>query len=269
MPSVAIARALPVEVASSTEASSTEVAPPTEAVSSLSGAESATEVSSAITSPDGIDVGATPDLRVATSAQRPSRRPIAAHMKPLVACGGDAGGCDRERVRPCVVCGAIGFALVLLLVLASVLSGRYRAPVLAEPPSPPSSPPLSVLQLDLPPESQPLTLIAHGSCAHQAKPQAFWPAVLESRPELFVFNGDIVYGDCVQPGCPELPQAWSSLFAHATFQDAAARLPMTGLLDDHDFGLNDCDSSNPHKGLAKQLFLDRFGIGHDDPRRRP
>ena len=43
---------------------------------------------------------------------------------------------------------------------------------------------------------------------------------------------------------------------------------MMGMPDDHDYGLNDCHGANPHKSLAKALFLDRFGVAPNDPRRR-
>ena len=41
----------------------------------------------------------------------------------------------------------------------------------------------------------PLTRIAFGSCAHHERPQPIWEAVLQYRPELFLFLGDNVYGD--------------------------------------------------------------------------
>jgi alkaline phosphatase D len=46
-----------------------------------------------------------------------------------------------------------------------------------------------------------LTRIAFGSCAHQERPQPIWEAVLQYRPELFLFLGDNVYGD-VRDGRP-------------------------------------------------------------------
>ena len=41
----------------------------------------------------------------------------------------------------------------------------------------------------------PLSRIAFGSCADQAKPQPIWDAILAYQPELFIFAGDNVYGD--------------------------------------------------------------------------
>jgi alkaline phosphatase D len=42
-------------------------------------------------------------------------------------------------------------------------------------------------------DDTPLQRIAFGSCNDQNKPQPIWSAVLESRPDLFLFAGDNVY----------------------------------------------------------------------------
>lgn len=108
--------------------------------------------------------------------------------------------------------------------------------------------------LPLPDTATALTFFAHGSCANQVKPQRFWRTLLRARPELFVFNGDIVYGDCTnRSSCDPLPEAWRDLFRLSTFANASATLPLTGVLDDHDYGMNDCDVSNPHKRFAKDV----------------
>ena len=57
-------------------------------------------------------------------------------------------------------------------------------------------------------DGPPLTRIAFGSCAHQAKPQPIWDAVLEYRPELFIFAGDNVYGDVTSGAMTELADAY-------------------------------------------------------------
>ena len=124
------------------------------------------------------------------------------------------------------------------------------------------------LSVSLPPSDQPLTFFAHGSCADQAKPQHFWNTVQSVQPQLFIFNGDIVYGDCASAAsCDDLPLAWRDLFNNANFQSASATLPMMGILDDHDYGKNDCDASWEGKGYAKSIFLERFNISADDVRR--
>ena len=34
------------------------------------------------------------------------------------------------------------------------------------------------------------TVIAFGACAHENKPQPIWDAVINSKPDLFIFAGD-------------------------------------------------------------------------------
>ena len=58
-------------------------------------------------------------------------------------------------------------------------------------------------------DAAPLTRIAFGSCAHQTKPQPIWDAVLDYRPELFVFLGDNVYGDVTSAALTELREAYA------------------------------------------------------------
>ena len=175
-------------------------------------------------------------------------------------------------MAPAVACGALTVVLLVVIVIVAAVRVGSASSVTstspaAPPPQPPSAP-LFALGAALPPASEPLTFFAHGSCADQKKPQRVWPTILSLRPDLFVFNGDLVYGDCLEDGCPELTSAWSDLFRIPTFQQAAAELAMTGILDDHDYGQNDAFSANPHKGFAKDLFLERFAVGPDDARRR-
>jgi alkaline phosphatase D len=130
----------------------------------------------------------------------------------------------------------------------------------------------SPLSLALPDAASALTWFAHGSCAHQKKPQAFWRTLIGLAPQVFLFNGDIVYGDCSNSSyCGELPTAWRDLFGNANFQAATRALPMMGILDDHDYGVNDGHRGVPEyeswKAYAKELFMERFGVPSSDERR--
>ena len=161
-------------------------------------------------------------------------------------------GRTLARCRLFLVAGALGATIALLASAAPPWPGGAVAHVL--------SPPTGDTEL---------TFFAHGSCADQRKPQPFWETILATKPELFVYYGDIVYGDCFSEGCPELAAAWRSLFAHPSFAAAAGPggVPMTGVPDDHDYGLRNSWSSNPHKALAKAHFLERFGVPRTDARR--
>jgi len=40
-----------------------------------------------------------------------------------------------------------------------------------------------------------VTRIAFGSCAKQWEPQPIWSAIAETKPDVFLFLGDNIYGD--------------------------------------------------------------------------
>jgi alkaline phosphatase D len=116
-------------------------------------------------------------------------------------------------------------------------------------------------------DDAPLTRIAFGSCAHQDKPQPIWDAVLDYRPELFIFAGDNVYGD-LAPGAPSpLAEAYGKAATIPGFQALRAQVPVLATWDDHDYGRNDAGGDFPYREAAKTLFLDFWQIAADDPRR--
>lgn len=178
-------------------------------------------------------------------------------------------------MQRCVVVLASALMACMAALIALVAS-MYSAAATTPPPGSmrPSSewfgaPPIS---LGLPNGNETLTWFAHGSCAHQKKPQAVWRTLIGLAPQLFLFNGDIVYGDCTNSSyCGNLPTAWRDLFGNVNFQAATRALPMMGMLDDHDYGANDCHMGVPEyeswKAYAKDIFLERFGVPSSDERR--
>jgi alkaline phosphatase D len=116
----------------------------------------------------------------------------------------------------------------------------------------------------------PLTRIAFGSCAHQKKPQPIWDAVLDYRPQLFIFTGDNVYGDVTSAAMVELREAYAAAGKVGGIAALRARAPVLATWDDHDYGQNDGGADFALKAPAQRLFLEFWGIGDDDPRaKRP
>jgi alkaline phosphatase D len=72
---------------------------------------------------------------------------------------------------------------------------------------------------------------------------------------------------CSDERCVELKRAYETLDAHPSFQGAKAKLPMVAILDDHDYGHNDCNENNPYKDVAKEMFFDFYDIPPTDERR--
>lgn len=114
-------------------------------------------------------------------------------------------------------------------------------------------------------DDRPLSRIAFGSCAKQDKPQPIWNAVLEGRPELFVFLGDNIYGDTTN--MQELKAKWDLLGAQPGFQKLRQSCPVIATWDDHDFGADDSGADYPKKQESQQLFLNFFQAPDNDPRR--
>jgi alkaline phosphatase D len=116
-------------------------------------------------------------------------------------------------------------------------------------------------------DGPPLTRIAFGSCADQDGPQPIWDAVLDYRPELFIFAGDNVYGDLTPGAQTPLAEAYAKAATIAGYRAIRQQVPVLATWDDHDYGSNDAGGNFPYQDEAKALFLDFWQIAPDDPRR--
>ena len=109
-------------------------------------------------------------------------------------------------------------------------------------------------------DAAPLTRIAFGSCAHQTKPQPIWDAVLDYRPELFVFLGDNVYGDVTSAALTELREAYARAATVEGYAKVRATVPVRAMWDDHDYGQNDAGGRISVQG-RDQAAVSRFLAG--------
>jgi len=114
-------------------------------------------------------------------------------------------------------------------------------------------------------DERPLSRIAFGSCAKQDKPQPIWEAIVETRPQLFVFLGDNIYADTEDMDV--MRAKYAQLANQAGFRKLRETCPVVATWDDHDFGANDVGAQYPKKRESQQVFLDFFGVPKDDPRR--
>lgn len=115
-------------------------------------------------------------------------------------------------------------------------------------------------------EETPLSRIAFGSCANQDKPQPIWEAVVETKPERFLFLGDNIYADTDDMNL--LRKKYALLGEQPGYQLLKKTCPVLATWDDHDYGANDAGAEYPRKKESQQIFLDFFGVGKDDPRRK-
>ncbi len=109
------------------------------------------------------------------------------------------------------------------------------------------------------------TRIAFGSCMQEAQPKPVLDLATVSKPDLFVFLGDNLYGDT--DDMDVLAAKYALLGTSPELQRLRADVPIVATWDDHDYGRNDAGSEYPWKSESKTLFLD-FWEAPPDPARR-
>lgn len=129
-----------------------------------------------------------------------------------------------------------------------------------------SAQPAHSLQPSSEQDVEPLSRIAFGSCAKQDKPQLIWDSVIETKPQLFLFLGDNIYGDTQDMQI--LREKWNLLGAQPSYQRLKKTCSILATWDDHDYGANDAGAEYPQKRESQRIFHDFFGVPADSPRRK-
>lgn len=98
--------------------------------------------------------------------------------------------------------------------------------------------------------------IAFGSCARYAVSpvQPIWDAVEQAKPDLFLWLGDNIYGDALR--AEALREEYRRQLSVPNLKSLQSSVPQLAIWDDHDFGLNDHDRTNPIKDSALAAFRD-------------
>lgn len=112
--------------------------------------------------------------------------------------------------------------------------------------------------------SQPLTVIAIGSCNQQESPQPMWARIDSFGPDLWIWMGDNIYGDTEQMDI--LSQKYDEQFYKPEYQVFREKYPIIGTWDDHDFGVNNGGSWYGPKAESRDLALKFLEVPADDPR---
>jgi alkaline phosphatase D len=96
--------------------------------------------------------------------------------------------------------------------------------------------------------------VAFGSCCRiqYDDRQRIFDVVRQLDPDLFLWLGDNIYGDSDQP------ETHADLYRRGrvvpSLVPVLRSVPSLAIWDDHDFGFNDSDGSNPAKGALLRLF---------------
>ncbi|MDC7682783.1 alkaline phosphatase D family protein [Asticcacaulis sp. BYS171W] len=102
-------------------------------------------------------------------------------------------------------------------------------------------------------QRQPFT-VAFGSCARiqAAEVQPIWDAIAAQDPDLFLWLGDNVYHDTLEPQI--MDEMWRWQRSVPNLEPILRTVPQLAIWDDHDYGLNDHDRTNPVKDIALASF---------------
>ena len=115
-------------------------------------------------------------------------------------------------------------------------------------------------------EDKPLDRIAFGSCNRDYKPQPLWKPICDSKPDLWIWLGDIVYGRADR--LAELAGKYRNEKEKPGYKALRAQCRIIGVWDDNDYGVSDGGSENPNKVESQKLLLDFLDEPADSPRRK-
>lgn len=114
-------------------------------------------------------------------------------------------------------------------------------------------------------DEAPLSRIAFGSCNRSDQAQPIWPAVLQLRPQLWIWSGDIIYADTEE--MDKMARLYQQQKSQPDYQKLLACCQVIGTWDDHDYGRNDGDRNYPKKHDSQRLLLDFLDEPANSPRR--
>jgi alkaline phosphatase D len=115
------------------------------------------------------------------------------------------------------------------------------------------------------PAGKQLDRIAFGSCNREYKPQLIWKPILECKPDLWIWLGDIVYGRA--DDLTDLARRYRAAKDQPDYRALRDQAQVIGVWDDNDYGVSEGGKNNPNKIESERLLLDFLDEPPDSPRR--
>lgn len=103
--------------------------------------------------------------------------------------------------------------------------------------------------------------LAFGSCNRTDLPQAYWEVIGAQRPDVWLWLGDNVYADT--DDMKEMAADYTAQKEAPEYAAFASSLPVYGIWDDHDYGINDGGKEWTHKAAARDLMLEFLDVPAD------
>jgi alkaline phosphatase D len=108
--------------------------------------------------------------------------------------------------------------------------------------------------------------IAFGSCNNQVLPNVMWKEILKSRPNVWIWGGDVIYTDTKDMTL--MAQNYQKQKSKLGYANFIKNVDVLGTWDDHDYGLNDGGIEYSKKEKAQDLFLNFINVNINDVRRQ-
>ena len=108
-----------------------------------------------------------------------------------------------------------------------------------------------------------LQTIAIGSCNRQEAPQTYWSTIAATRPDLWIWLGDNIYGDT--DDMTVLKSKYEMQKSNSYYQKLLNSTPVIGIWDDHDYGKNDAGKEYPFKVASRDLMFDFLDVPKKSP----
>ncbi len=113
-----------------------------------------------------------------------------------------------------------------------------------------------------------LSVIAFGSCNKQNKPQPLWEAIIQNKPDLWIWLGDNIYADTEDMNL--MRQKYEMQLEHTDYKKLLNTCQVIGTWDDHDYGENDGGKDFLKKEESKEHILNFLHVAQDaEVRKRP
>ncbi len=102
------------------------------------------------------------------------------------------------------------------------------------------------------------TTIAFGSCNKADEAQVIWESILANEPDRWIWTGDIIYGDTEDMGV--LKRKYDEQKNSPEYSSFSNKVPILGIWDDHDYGVNDGDKTYKMKAESRDLLYDFLDV---------
>ena len=109
-------------------------------------------------------------------------------------------------------------------------------------------------------------VIAFGSCLKQYKPAPIFDAIINVKPDVFIFSGDNIYADTSNEDV--MLDKYAQLNSQRGFKKLKQLTTIYATWDDHDYGKNDAGAEFLFKQRSQEIFLDFFQVPIDAPSRK-